>query len=442
MKKLPADTVYYIRCAAWEFNSGLIFTSIWVLYYSVMKLSLFEVSLIFIVSTVSNFVLEVPTGILADVYSRRLSVILGGVFIGLAFVLIGAYPVFIVAMLVAFIEAIGDTCVSGALQAWITDEVGADRVGKIFLRGNQVAIPAHWAGVILSIALAAWFNCQAPIILGGGLWFVLTPFLILFMPETTFQRPAEISPYDRAALLKQFGTTPRLFVEGMRLVRSSQLLILLFLAQIFSSAFLDSFYKFSRAEILQGFALPVLTLPILGTLKENVWFGMLEMLQGLFCLIGMEGIRRYVHLDRHGTAVRVLFSFYALILVGLFVFTWTGNFFLAIVAWLIVSGLQNIGAPITETWLNQNIPSSIRSTILSMHSQVGMLGRMGGSTSLSVVGDRYGVRSALGLSSVFVTLLLATYGYSSLQPATQPEPVVTAEINPLANQTPPANSQE
>jgi hypothetical protein len=77
MKKLPAKTTYYVRCVVWEFNSGLIFTSIWVLYYSVMKLNLFEISLISIVITVSNLVLEVPTGILADVYSRRLSVILG-----------------------------------------------------------------------------------------------------------------------------------------------------------------------------------------------------------------------------------------------------------------------------------------------------------------------------------------------------------------------------
>ena len=113
MKKLPADLIYYIRTAVWEFNSGLIFTSIWVLYYSVMGLSLVELSILYIVITISNLVLEIPTGVLADVYSRRLSVILGGVFIGLTYVLMGTFPTFAVALVGGFIEAIGDKGVLG-----------------------------------------------------------------------------------------------------------------------------------------------------------------------------------------------------------------------------------------------------------------------------------------------------------------------------------------
>ncbi len=103
-----------------------------------------------------------------------LSVIVGGVFIGLAYVLMGTVPIFAIALIGGFIEAIGDTCVSGALQAWITDEVGADHVGEVFLRGGQIAAPAHWLGVVGSI------------VLGGVSWFVLTAFLIAFMPETNF----------------------------------------------------------------------------------------------------------------------------------------------------------------------------------------------------------------------------------------------------------------
>jgi DHA3 family tetracycline resistance protein-like MFS transporter len=71
LKKLPAETIYYLRHAGWGFASGLIFTSIWVLYYTVMELSLLQVSLLFVVLTVTSLVFEIPTGILADVYSRR-----------------------------------------------------------------------------------------------------------------------------------------------------------------------------------------------------------------------------------------------------------------------------------------------------------------------------------------------------------------------------------
>jgi len=327
-------------------------------------------------------------------------------------VMMGVYPIFAVALLTGFIEAIGDTCVSGALQAWITDEVGTEQVGKVFLRGRQISIPANWIGIVLSIALAAWFNCQVPIVLGGAMWFVLTIFLILFMPETNFQRVDGAAMPDRAALLRQFEPTLRLFADGVRLVRGSRTVMLLFVAQFFGMAFFSSFYKFSRANILQSFKLPILILPVLGVLNENVWIGMREMLQGVFCLIGMEGVRRHIDLNQTGMAARVLIGVHILILMGLGVFAATGNLLLAMIAWLVVGGLQEIGNPITETWLNQNVPSSIRATVISMGSQVGALGQMGGSTSLGAFGDRFGVRRALGLSGLFLVPILVLYGRS------------------------------
>ena len=39
-----------------------------------------------------------------------------------------------------------------------------------------------------------------------------------------------------------------------------------------------------------------------------------------------------------------------------------------------------------------------------------MLGQMGGSASLGLYGDRFGVRSALKLAGVFLAPLLAIYG--------------------------------
>ena len=409
MKKLPADLVYYIRTAVWEFNSGLIFTSIWVLFYTVMGLSLVEVSILYIVITISNFVLEIPTGILADVYSRRLSVIVGGVFIGLTYVLMGVFPTFAVALLGGFIEAIGDTCVSGALQAWITDEVGENQVGKVFLRGRQVATPAHWADVLLSIALAALLNYQVPIILGGALWFVLTVFLVLFMPETNFQRTVAPKPGGNM-FLDPLKASFAIFADGLRLVRGSRILQALFIAQLLGAAFFDGFYKFSRAHILQSFALPTLTLPLLGALKDNVWFGILEVLQGLFCLVGAGIVRRRVQLDRSGAPAMVLLVIYSAMLISLCALVFTGSFGLTLVLWVLVGGLQDIGRPVTEAWLNLNIPSKVRATVISMSSQTGMVGTLGSSTGLGALGDRFGVRSALGLLNVLLLPLVWIYG--------------------------------
>lgn len=44
---------------------------------------------------ISAFVFEVPTGIVADVYSRRLSIIIGYVLMGIGFLVEGLFPAFI-----------------------------------------------------------------------------------------------------------------------------------------------------------------------------------------------------------------------------------------------------------------------------------------------------------------------------------------------------------
>ncbi len=402
MKKLPAKSVYFIRGAVENFNSGLIFTSIWVLYFTVMKLSLVDVSLLYIVITISNLVLEIPTGVLADNYSRRLSVIIGGFFIGIAFLVLGFFPLFGVALIVGFIEAIGDTCISGALQAWITDEVGEDHVGNVFLRGSQIAIPANWAGVAFSIVLAARLNYQTPIIIGGILWIVLTIFLILVMPEMNFHRiPASLTLNEKP-LLESLKESFCKFVTGVQLVRKSSILQILFIIFLLGSAFADAFYKFSRAVILQDFHLPTVVLPLLGFLKDNVWIGILEILQGLFSLVGTEIVRRNIHLNKPNASARTLFVIYSLLTAALLVFVVTDHFGLAMAAWVLVSGFQDIGRPIMQTWLNLNIPSTVRATIISMYSQTGVVGTLGSSTGLGAFGDRFGVRNALGLSGMIL----------------------------------------
>src|SRR6266511_2228181 len=91
------------------------------------------------VMEVAVFVFEVPTGAIADTYGRRLSLIVAFLLQGAAIVVVGAVPVFWVIALAWFGWGIGATFASGAYEAWITDEVGAERVGAVFLRGARLA---------------------------------------------------------------------------------------------------------------------------------------------------------------------------------------------------------------------------------------------------------------------------------------------------------------
>jgi predicted MFS family arabinose efflux permease len=198
-------------------------------------------------------------------------------------------------------------------------------------------------------------------------------------------------------------------LDGARHVRGSSTLQAIFLATLLGSAFADGFYKFSRAHILQSFPLPTITLPLLGALKENFWFGTVEVLQGLLGLAGAEWVRRRVRLEQAGAPARTLLALHAAITAAVLVFTFTGQFWLALAAWALAGGIQELAEPITQAWLNQDIPSRVRATVLSMSSQAGNLGALGSSTGLGTVGDRFGVRSALTLAGAILLPILLIY---------------------------------
>lgn len=86
----------------------------------------------------ATFLGGIPTGIVADTYSRRLSVIIGVFLTGLGFILEGSVPNFYAILVAQVLWGIGHTFISGALEAWLTDEIGEHNAGPAFLRGSQV----------------------------------------------------------------------------------------------------------------------------------------------------------------------------------------------------------------------------------------------------------------------------------------------------------------
>ena len=78
------------------------------------------------VSEIAIFLFEVPTGVVADTYSRRLSIIIGMILAGLSLVIFGLVAVYWVIVLAVILRGIGGTFMSGAWEAWITDEHGVE----------------------------------------------------------------------------------------------------------------------------------------------------------------------------------------------------------------------------------------------------------------------------------------------------------------------------
>lgn len=109
-----------------------------------------------------------PTGVVADLYSRRRSVLIGMFLYGLGFLMEGALPWFAPVLLAQVVWGCGDTFITGALEAWIASEEEDKPIDKVFLRGSQMGQIGGVLGVVLGTLLGN-INLQMPLILGGSL---------------------------------------------------------------------------------------------------------------------------------------------------------------------------------------------------------------------------------------------------------------------------------
>ncbi|MFN8450978.1 MAG: hypothetical protein U0521_20960 [Anaerolineae bacterium] len=163
----------------------------------------------------------------------------------------------------------------------------------------------------------------------------------------------------------------------------------------------EGFDHLWQKHILDNF-----TLPVLGTLDAVVWFGIISLGASALSLILSEVIRRRVDLRDHRATARALLAIYALLPLGIFAFSLTGDFAAALVAYGLVMALRSAGDPVGKAWLNQNLQPGIRATMFSVSSQVGAFGEIVGGPPIGAIGRSFGLRAALAASGAVLALTL------------------------------------
>jgi predicted MFS family arabinose efflux permease len=87
-----------------------------------------------------------------------------------------------------------------------------------------------------------------------------------------------------------------------------------------------------------------------------------------------------------------------------------GDFWLAAVTYSLSYSLRIASSPLFKAWINQNVESSVRATVLSLDNQITYLGRIAGGPIVGLIGSATSLRVALvsaGVIRVPVTVLLA-----------------------------------
>ncbi|MBI5877469.1 MAG: MFS transporter [Chloroflexi bacterium] len=372
------------------------------LIYQVNTVGLGPLQLVLVGTVLEGTVLlcEVPTGIVADVFSRRLSVIVGYLIMGLGFVLEGLVPRFEAVLLAQVIWGFGYTFTSGATQAWLADEIGESRAGQAFLRSTQVGQLASVAGLVLGAALGS-MQINLPILLGGLGISLIGVWLVAVMPETGFKP----KPREARSTFQQMAATLR---DGLAMVRRRPALSTVLVIGAVYGTFSEGYDRLWTAHFLQNF-----TLPDWGHAQPIAWTTAIRVATLLLSTLLIEAVRRRIDTDNHRAVARVLFVIYALLGAAVVGIGLAGNLF-AVIALLIGAALvRQLSEPLYMAWVNQRLDPAVRATVLSMSGQANALGQVAGGPVVGMIGDVWGVRAALTVTGLLLTPVLGLIRFTS-----------------------------
>jgi DHA3 family tetracycline resistance protein-like MFS transporter len=405
MRRVPARPVYYglnfvLRMPTWVVMAVYLVQE---LHFSPLQLVLMGTAM-----EAAVFLFEIPTGVVADTYSRRLSLIVGYLGTGLAWLLVGVVsaPWLIIALWALW--GFFYTFTSGAEQAWIADEVGAENVGTIFLRGARYGQAGAVVGLLLQVAVGTQ-SLRAGVVLGGAFTIAAGLASIVVMPENGFRRRPRA---ERGSPLAEMRSTAR---AGARYAWTAPVILLLVGVELFMGASSEAFDRLKEAHFLRDVGLP-------GGIDPVVWFGILW-LAGMVLNIGAIGsLIKRVDRGGHESVARYLVAFVSLELVAMLAFALTGSISLAVVGILGVFFARNMAGPLYDTWLNAQIrDSSVRATVLSISGQSNAIGQAAGGPVLGVIGNVWGIRIALATGAAAIAPALGLFARALAHQGREPE---------------------
>lgn len=349
-------------------------------------LDIFQVMLVNTTFTIGQIVFEIPTGVVADTIGRKASLLLGVATLFVSTLLYVAaaqmgwgLPVFVVA---SVLIGLGFTFQTGATDAWLVDAL--DHVGW---EGGKEQVFA-WGGMTFGVAMLLGT------IIGGVLgqadlsfpYYARSAILVLcFAAIAVLMKDMGFEP--RPLTMSRFGEeTRKILAAGVQYGwRNKIVRPLLFVSLLQGVFFLYAFYSsqpyfldllqrnlvWVAAAVTAGVSIMgivgnALVRPVMAGPNRRRRAGLvlagLTGVQGLLA-IGIATVGLVVPQNSHGLAA----------------------FSIAVAMWLVFGVIMGVSGPIRQSFLNDQIPSAQRATVLSVDAFFGDVGGSAGQPALGYV---------------------------------------------------------
>jgi MFS family permease len=341
--------------------------------------------------TAGMVLFEVPTGVVADTWGRRVSYLLGSVTLAVSTVLYWlawqAHAPFWAWAATSVLLGLGFTFFSGATEAWLVDALKftgfKGNLESVFARGQIVAGAAMLSGSVLGGLVAQWTNLGVPYLL-RGLALVVTfvvAFLYMrdwgFVPRSGRHPGREMGQVVRASVRYGLGNRP---VRWMMLAAPFTFGVGIY-AFYAMQPYLLELYGDEQAYSIAGLAAAIIA-------GAQIAGGM-----------AAPRVRRLFRNRTSALLAGLLLEIALLALLGL-----TGTFWVA-VGLLVLWGLAAAATlPIRQAYLNGLIPSEQRATVLSFDNLLGSSGGVVIQPALGKVADVWSYSTSYLVAAAFQLL--------------------------------------
>ena len=343
---------------------------------------------------------EVPTGVVADLYSRRWSVIIAFLIGGPAIVVTAfAEPIWAL-LLASAAFGVSVTFVSGAETAWVTDELGSPELAEpLILRRAQWQMFATIFGVAIFAGIAALITLTTALAALGLLHAAWGISLIFRMPENNFAPIGHTGWTGFVSLLRR----------GWQLSMSTSILRVLVLAVFIGGLAKEAIDRLD-VQRLEDIGLP-------NDIDEAVVIGVIVAVRSLFAAAVVFIARRRATGRQVVTATAVMFIGMA---IAVAVLAHMELLLIAAIGLIVRDGFSRAIEPVVTTWANAFASSDARATVHSFIGQAEAFGEIIGGIALGTVAQVFTVPTAMTISAVLFLIAggLALTGSTHYRAAT------------------------
>jgi len=354
-------------------------------------LTFFQIGILFSLSSLSAISFEIPTGVVADIFGRKTSVLIRFFLCGITSILVAFTNSFLLLCIIFIFWGFAATFYSGAFESWIIDYLEYKKQNKLIHSAFSRIESFTNAGAIIAFIMAGFLIFIGLkwiwIIEGVGSIFIGL-FLLLFSKEP-YQKN-KIKKFNLQKLLNQIFNTGK---EAIKYSFSHNTLLYLIIASSLAGIGYgiiilgwQPFFKELNIPI-QFFGLILACVSIVGIVEANLSKRFVKKLKNeKYALIGIRLIN----------------------IIGTLTLALTISPIIAIISFFILD-TESLEIPIFTTYFNKFTPSKIRASINSVLSMFTNIAAILASLVFGLLADIFGLRFTFLIALCFFVMAIPIY---------------------------------